>query len=100
MVPYCILIIIDLFSTDIHVPQYWNESDLELSDDFSISNDCNEPPTPHFTTDENRNEDHEAFIWWVISFSCVFQTLHSISSRAIGCYLEAYFNFLAVILMK
>ena len=35
-----------LLYSNIHVPQYWNESDLELSDDFSISNDCNEPPTP------------------------------------------------------
>lgn len=34
------------------------------------------------------SQDQQAVIWWVVAFSCLFQTLHSLSSRAVTWLLK------------
>lgn len=44
-------------------------------------------PPSHMSTHEvpaeDLSQDQRAVIWWVVAFSCVFQTLHSLSSRGV-----------------
>ena len=70
--------------------EYWNEDDLDFEHDFLVDSDC-EPPTPLLditSQDESLNREEQAVIWWVVAFTCVFETLHSVSSRAIGWLLH------------
>ena len=39
-------------------------------------------------TGENVNPDQEEIVWWLVAFTCAFQTLHGLSSRAIQWLLK------------
>ena len=70
--------------------EYWNESDSEIDEDFSQEK-SNEPPTPdesHASQAEELSNDEQSVVWWVIAFTCVFETLHSLSSRAVAWLLH------------
>lgn len=43
---------------------------------------------------EDVSQDEEAVVWWIVAFTCIFQTLHSLSSRAVSWVL----NFLGSLL--
>lgn len=56
-----------------------------MENDFPTGNDDEPPPLDIATfNEEDLCGDHKALIWWIVIFSCVFQTLHSLSSRAIS----------------
>ena len=38
--------------------------------------------------DYSLSRDEEAVVWWVVAFTCLFQSLHSISSRAVSWLLK------------
>ena len=65
--------------------EYWDEEDSDLDADFSTTTNTSEPLTPEWcdASEEILNPDEQAVVWWVVAFTCVFQTLHSLSSRAI-----------------
>ena len=65
--------------------EYWDEEDSDLDADFSTTTNTSEPLTPEWcdASEEILNPDEQAIVWWVVAFTCVFQTLHSLSSRAI-----------------
>ena len=61
--------------------EFWEKNDNDLDADFppSVS-----PDTPRFDLNEPAlDQEQEVFIWWVITFTCIFQTLHMLSSRAV-----------------
>ena len=73
---------------------YWNEGAFELDEDFP-SDDSDEPgilstsdTARNLDQEEAADRDAEAVVWWVIVFTCVFQTLHSLSSRAVSWLLN------------
>ena len=47
---------------------------------------CTSPQHLHTNAsqDEGLNEEERAVICWVVAFTCIFETLHSVSSRAMG----------------
>lgn len=58
--------------------EHWNENDAELDIDF--------PPDTqvgHDTSESQLDTDQKAIVWWMLLFTFVFQTLHSLPSRAI-----------------
>ena len=69
--------------------------------DFSTSNIVNEPPTPpqdlDAPSDESLSPDEQAVVWWVVVFTCVFQTLHSLSFRAVAWLLQLLGSLLVVL---
>ena len=70
-----------------------------MDNDFPIES-SDEPPTLDFekiSEEEDLQEDHKAFIWWIVVFSCVYQTLHSLSSRAIEWLLLFLGSLLSVL---
>lgn len=62
--------------------EHWDEKDSDVDEDFpsDLQPSC---LSTNETNDELLNQDEQAVIWWVVAFSCVFQTLHSLSSRAV-----------------
>lgn len=71
--------------------EYWDEVDSDLDADFALPSSANEPPTPlqgHGPLAQSLSPDQHAIIWWVIAFTCVFQTLHSLPSRAVAWLLK------------
>lgn len=69
--------------------EHWNEKDSDLDEDFP--EDCRYSPDPILfdeISEETLSQDDQAIIWWVIAFTCVFQTLHSISGTAISWLLK------------
>ena len=54
------------------------------------------PPSPTLfqeLSDENvrddvLNKEEDAVIWWIVAFTCIFQTLHSLSSTAVSWLLK------------
>ena len=55
-----------------------------------MDSDC-EPSAPLLditSQNEGLNQEEQAMIWWVVAFTCVFETVHSVSSRAIGWLLQ------------
>ncbi len=71
--------------------EHWDEVDSELDADFPTPASPTEPPTPpqgHEPVTENLSRDEQAVVWWVVVFTCVFQTLHSLSSRAVTWLLQ------------
>ena len=93
----------DLFSDtdppEHHFPdvEYWQESDAEVNRD--LPSQCpDEPASPHINDDDDLDNEQAAFVWWVVVFTCVFQTLHSLSSRAVQWllkFLGVAFTFLS-----
>lgn len=61
--------------------EYWNENDFDLDDDFSVPSS---KPVAAVSQVEDNCKDDEAVVWWVIAFTCTFQALHSLSSRAVA----------------
>ena len=70
--------------------EYWAESDDELK------NDCGSEPEPLSDNLELRNldDDQESAVWWIVAFTCVMQTLHSMSLQSV----EFLLKFLAGLL--
>ena len=65
--------------------EYWNENDSDINEDFSEEMHSDEPATPSpskASQGDSLNKDEKSVIWWVVAFTCVFETLHSLSSRA------------------
>ena len=78
--------------------EHWDENDSDLDADFPSDVSphqllaCEEP-------DANLTQDQHAVIWWVVAFSCIFQTLHSVSSRGVAWllkFLGALLSFLGL----
>ena len=60
--------------------EHWNEDDSDIDADFkdlSPTSDC-------VQVDHLCEANDKAIIWWIVTFTCVFQTLHSLSSRSIS----------------
>lgn len=79
------------------VTEHWNECDSDLEADFCTTTTNNDPPALQLLeqADEEIHRDHQAFIWWIVAFTCVFQTLHSLSSRAVGWLLLLFGSLLS-----
>lgn len=87
----CLTFILDLFSlchfniTD--ELEYWDEGDADLDADFP-------QPSPSASQESEDDSDRQfdaeqsVIIWWVVVFTCVFQTLHSLPSRAVQWLLQ------------
>ena len=74
--------------------EHWDENDSDIDEDFPH----NLPPnilSTQKTSDERLSQDQQAVIWWVVAFSCLFQTLHSLSSRAVVWLLKFLGTLLA-----
>ena len=59
--------------------------------DFPPAADGHEPHAPsqgYDPLDESLTPDEQAVVWWIVVFTCVFQTLHSLSSRAVAWLLQ------------
>ena len=74
--------------------EYWDENDSDVDGDFSPNSPPENLPTGEIP-DQDLNGDQQAVIWWVVAFSCVFQTLHSLSSRAVSWLLKFLGTLLA-----
>ena len=79
--------------------EYWSEDDLELEEDFAIESEYTSPQHLHtnVSQDEGLNEEEQAVIWWLVAFTCIFETLYTVSSRAMGwllCFLGSLLQFL------
>ena len=71
--------------------EYWDENDSDVDNDFSQDKCSDEPLTPnpgHESQEDGLNQDERSVIWWVVVFTCVFETLHSVSSRAMAWLLH------------
>ena len=72
--------------------EHWDEKDSDIDADFS-------PPNHVFDHDVSDDhiitQDQQAVIWWVVAFTCVFQSLHSLSSRAVVWLLKFLATMLA-----
>lgn len=82
--------------------EYWDESDSAIDEDFTQKESA-ESPTPNRgwasqeSQDEGLSKDERSLIWWVVAFTCVFETLHTLSSRAVAWllhFLSSLFFFL------
>ncbi len=74
--------------------EYWNEEDNDIDVDFPPPQ---EPSNDSSTlTDEQEDLDSKTVIWWIVVFTCVFQTLHSLSERAVYWLLKFLFTLLTV----
>lgn len=62
--------------------EHWDEKDSDIDEDFPLYLQRTNLLVEE-TNDEPLSKDQEAVIWWVVAFSCLFQTLHSLSSRAV-----------------
>ena len=58
--------------------EYWQELDAEFDADFPDT-DEEHVNSPAATSDA----EQRAITWWLVAFTCVFQTLHALPSRAI-----------------
>ena len=69
--------------------EHWDENDADIDEDFPtdlvFSPDIKEIDE---RLDDASSQDVKAVVWWVITFTCLFQTLHTASSRAIAWLLE------------
>ena len=71
--------------------EHWDESDSEIDADNLTQ--CDE----HVQVDKPLDQELDSFVWWVVAFTCIFQTLHSLSARAIQwllLFLSVTFTFL------
>lgn len=69
--------------------EYWDERDSDVDADFK---DDEPPSMPAQLLEDHVDgilspDDHD-IIWWVVAFTCLFQTLHSLSSRAVSWLLK------------
>lgn len=71
--------------------EHWNEQDQDIDADFFEQSES--------TDQEEMNIDTEGRIitWWVVLFTCVFQTLHCLPSRAVQWLLQFLFCLLTVL---
>lgn len=69
--------------------EYWDEQDSDIDEDFSLAE---EPTSPLATHDINRDE--QSVIWWVLVFTCLLETLHSLPSRGITWVLQFFSRLL------
>ena len=66
--------------------EYWNEEDDEIDMDIPPPQ---EPSDDAYTViDEQDDMDVNTVVWWIVMFTCVFQTLHSLSERAVHWLLK------------
>ena len=82
--------------------EYWGESDSEIDADvqphFEEEQQPQSPPDDIPPSASTPQEYSEPLIWWIVAFVSIFQTLHSISDRAISWLLHfigsivAYFH--------
>jgi len=66
---------------------------LDIEEDFSTQASNDEPtiPPPSQTvSDEGLTPDEQAVVWWIVAFTCIFETLHSLSSRAVTWLLKFF----------
>lgn len=78
--------------------EHWIDRDSDLDADFHQRLPDDEPSTPlHCSEQEDTqlNAEEQAVVWWIVAFTCIFQTLHSLPSRAVGWLLQ----FLGVLLV-
>ena len=77
--------------------EYWNEEDSEIEEDFSLITHADEPLSPprSETFDDSLTPGEQSVVWWVVAFTCLFETLHTVSSRAIAWLLRFFGVLLA-----
>ena len=66
--------------------EYWGESDSEIEQDVESSPSPSLPPD--ITASPTPEKKYEPLVWWIVVFVCIFQTLHSISDRAVAWLLR------------
>ena len=64
--------------------EHWDEDDSEMDADFSITPDVPSSTCTFGLVEDHAREDDKAIVLWVVAFTCTFQTLHSLSSRAVS----------------
>ena len=72
--------------------EYWKESDDEIEDDIQ---DCelSEPNVEDFQMDSQQaglDSEQASVVWWVVTFTCTLQSLHSLSLRAVEWLLKFF----------
>ena len=77
--------------------EWWDENnDEDISED--VQNDEPDTPIQEMTSQEDLTRDERSVIWWVVVFTCLLQTMHSLPSRAIVWllhFLGSLFTFLS-----
>lgn len=71
--------------------EHWDDRDSDIEDDF--------PLMPNHEEDEEEDLDasQRKIIWWVVAFTAVFETLHTIPSRAIAWLLKFFWCLFTVL---
>ena len=79
--------------------EYWNESDNELEEDIQEHTSPVEDEQPILLDSQTQGLDseQEAIVWWLVMFTCMFQCLHSMSTRAIEWLLKLFSALLSVL---
>ena len=77
--------------------EWWDENnDEDISED--VQNDEPDTPIQEMASQEDLTRDERSVIWWVVVFTCLLQTMHSLPSRAIVWllhFLGSLFTFLS-----
>lgn len=72
--------------------EYWKESDDEIEDDI-IDCELSEPNVEDFQMDSQQaglDSEQASVVWWVVTFMCTLQSLHSLSLRAVEWLLKFF----------
>ena len=73
--------------------EYWNEEDSDIEKDFSTQASNDEPTIPapsQALSDEGLTSDEQAVVWWIVAFTCLLETLHMLSTRAVAWLLKFF----------
>ena len=70
--------------------EYWVESEDDLK------NDCDSElePTQDNLDQQNLNSEQESAIWWIVAFTCILQTLHSLPLQSVEFLLKFFAGLL------
>lgn len=80
--------------------EHWTEQDLDMDADFiEESENRSDIISREDISREETDVDGEqrAITWWVVMFTCVFQTLHCLPNRAVQWVLQFFFCLLTVL---
>ena len=68
--------------------EYWIETDDELDGDIQDCTPLAGDECHMLSQDQGLDKEQEAVVWWLVIFTCMFQCLHSLSSRAMQWLLK------------
>ena len=86
------------YSNSIGQLEHWEENYSDIDAEFPFDLKCSSPNLKDIdeTLDHHDlNQDEQAIVWWIVVFTCVLQTLHSLPARAI----EWLLKFLSTLLV-